>query len=164
MTKRQNPWSEDTPMQMKTHISTKEVANGIDGASYKYAILDHTRQLLLNGAKQFYSKIEQDEQNVLNNNDDNIESCEKHQQKSIIEFFSKGNKPHNQKQIHPKTVQLPNACSHLSPTSNCEFCLNSICQSCGRTCASCDKQYCSNCSILSYEGSTESALCFSCKT
>ena len=38
MTKRRNPWHDESPFQLKTHISTREVAYGIDGGQYKNQI------------------------------------------------------------------------------------------------------------------------------
>lgn len=45
MPKRSNPWSSETPQQLKTHVGTKEIANGVDGENLKkliYGEFTHT--------------------------------------------------------------------------------------------------------------------------
>jgi len=39
MPKRPNPWMDDAPFLLKTHISTKELSAGVDGENYASMML-----------------------------------------------------------------------------------------------------------------------------
>uniref|UniRef100_H2YAA8 Uncharacterized protein n=1 Tax=Ciona savignyi TaxID=51511 RepID=H2YAA8_CIOSA len=164
MTKRRNPWSDDSPMQLKSHISAREVANGVDGTTFKEHIHDHTKQLMMNGAKEFYGNpFSKELENIHNNNHHMAVLCEEKPQKSIMEFFCKGPKQKMGKQLKQNLDHFKSNCMHDTPTTQCFFCDQIICPSCEQYCCMCNHSFCSYCSVLSYSYPNEMAVCLSCK-
>merc|ERR1719334_1521112 len=51
MTKRPNPYGEESPLQFKTHISVKELDRGVGEAVRMRAVHEKTRALLYEGAR-----------------------------------------------------------------------------------------------------------------
>ncbi|XP_078490498.1 uncharacterized protein LOC100178450 isoform X1 [Ciona intestinalis] len=163
MTKRRNPWSDDSPMQLKSHISAREVANGVNGSVFKEHIHDHTKNLLTSGAKEFYAKSNGKQHENINNNNEMSTLCEEKPQKSIVSFFCKGPRQKLDHRIKKKLDNLHPHCEHENPTSQCFFCDQVICPSCEQFCCLCNHSFCSLCSVLSYSYPNEMAVCLSCK-
>ncbi|XP_060062860.1 uncharacterized protein LOC132543385 [Ylistrum balloti] len=50
MPKRRNPFGDSSPLQLKTHVGQKELADGISGKEHLKAVYERTRQMLFSGA------------------------------------------------------------------------------------------------------------------
>ncbi|CAK8694230.1 apoptosis regulatory protein Siva-like [Clavelina lepadiformis] len=166
MTKRRNPWHDESPFQLKTHISTREVAYGIDGGQYKNQIYGYTKQLMLNGAKEFYAKPCLSEVGNIENNSSVMNSEDSQQsQKMITSYYAKSSSKHKcSKSAKIKTGAMKFCDHENSSPCHCTFCSNMICINCRQICHQCQLPFCSVCSVLCYDSNIEFAICLSCKT
>ncbi|XP_032528653.2 apoptosis regulatory protein Siva-like [Danaus plexippus] len=151
MAKRANPYSEDFIQQSKIFVNLKQFNNNEDRLKKVY---EKTLQMLFEGAKK--------SQNNNNNNSiheiNGIAVDRKNKMKQL--FIDKnGSLSHSGTLVGPDVCK-PCQCGDVSLLC-CQYCEQALCNLCTRSCALCQHNYCTKCSLVGSEGVEVCVSCYS---
>ncbi|XP_051779164.1 apoptosis regulatory protein Siva [Erpetoichthys calabaricus] len=167
MPKRSCPWRESIPVQMKMHVTQKEVNEGVARDVNMKAVYDRTRELLYSGARSLKN---------INSETGEMKIVLQDQQQPLLQEPSRGQLrlgPQGKLLKTPTThavVDLPQssnlACALCSRQAGacvvCAHCEKSACRNCQRCCSQCQRDYCFMCCVVNYDEQYERLLCADC--
>ncbi|XP_063803488.1 apoptosis regulatory protein Siva isoform X2 [Pseudophryne corroboree] len=159
MPKRSYPFESLAPPQLKTHISQKELSQGVCGEHLKREIFEKTKKLLFSGAKAIMgSRVHQNKNNPEGNN-------------PVHELLTGQTTIGQDGKLHraPQT-SLPvggtKACSScvrsVGDKEACKHCERYICSQCSTPCSCCSAVSCSYCTVVVDGDLGERVFCTAC--
>ncbi|XP_075047849.1 apoptosis regulatory protein Siva isoform X2 [Mixophyes fleayi] len=159
MPKRSYPFESLAPPQLKTHISQKELSQGVCGEHLKREIFEKTKKLLFSGAKAIMGS--QAFQNKNNSEGEN----------PIPELLTGQTTIGQDGKLHRASqTSLPaggsKACSScvrsVGDKEACKQCERYTCRNCSKSCSCCSAISCSYCTVIIDSDLGERVYCTAC--
>ncbi|XP_071486843.1 apoptosis regulatory protein Siva-like [Diadema setosum] len=182
MPKRTNPFGSDySPLQMKIHVTQREVNMGVNKEKNMKSVYDHTRELLYGGQKARCAQ----EQEVEMADTTPMEAATNFVPVSSASPVKAPSPPswfHNQLQLttggqlvygkYPDVKESSQArgkvmCAscrnaHKPVHYVCAFCESNLCMECRQTCFNCEGGFCTRCCTINYDERCDRVFCLNC--
>ncbi|XP_064602314.1 apoptosis regulatory protein Siva-like [Liolophura sinensis] len=191
MPKRTNPFGDSSPLQFKSHIRQKEVDMGVLREENMKAVYEKTKQLLFTGARKL--KQPGQGSGLMDTSEIMADVCQKDLHLAPGQLclsnsgklaapaslgFVNGFCNNNTLLANPQLSVSANPLSSNKGSNftckscsrafiqirPCHFCEGTICVDCTRRCDICSGNFCSFCSVLNYDHSSERAFCLNCSS
>ncbi|XP_069494249.1 apoptosis regulatory protein Siva [Ambystoma mexicanum] len=178
MPKRSYPFGDCSPLQLKTHVGTKQLCGGVAGEQYKRDVFEKTKKLLFSGAQAFMGSMWSGSKAVIgaipHSPDHGAENEAAppagvngliHGQ-TLISLDGKLLKSSSAREKPSLPMSVSKACSScvksVGAKEACAQCDRYICQNCSVRCCCCNAVTCSMCSVFEDGDLCEKAFCYNC--
>lgn len=163
MPKRRCPWADSAPLQLKTHVTQKEVNEGVARDTNMTAVYERTKSLLFSGARSLkYSdcSLNPESGDVGDPPAGPLQGSARGQMKlgpqgKLLKTPSEKTEP----PFSPPGCAL---CSRAGSSAPCVRCEKAACRSCQRQCSLCQQTYCFLCCATNYDERDERLICVDC--
>ncbi|KAJ8308037.1 hypothetical protein KUTeg_012911 [Tegillarca granosa] len=178
MPKRRNPFGEYSPMQLKTHVGTKEFNMSSCGEQNLKDVYERTRQLLFNAAQKNNAMVtDMNDNHVITPMDSppQIYLTPPQPESGQLTLDSGGHlsgpvameSTMSDAAVASKTSKEKSLnctfCKKTSAKVKCNFCEKLSCRNCVQLCSACNGEFCQLCSTINYDEAMERIFCLNCE-
>lgn len=188
MPKRRNPFGDGSPLQLKTHIGTKELNTGVSGEQNLKAVYERTKNMLFNGVQSLYSSDTVTADANCNlpfiANYNTVDNASQVPGQLVIDHEGQLTVPSALNKANSEEMETGNPTPfglssnsssfdfskgkksvdrrRLPSNERCNFCEKALERDRTLQCCNCQRNYCQFCSIINYDESSERVFCLGC--